>query len=152
MRPFPVNHNEYGHNESSIPARESTAAVNEADDIFYEEKKRAATEDENPGATKKSRADGEGEHNPAAPPRPRLPNLVLSMRNDTNYHRIMNEAITTIVGKEFSTEAEKDMGASILHKLKRNYHLLDANGEPVDDNTALHSKYIAKTSHIFMQL
>ena len=148
MRPFPVNHNEYGHNESSIPARESTAAVNEADDIFYEEKKRAATEDENPGATKKSRADGEGEHIP----RPRLPNLVLSMKNDVNYSEIMNEAIKAIVGKEFSTEAEKEMGASILHKLKRNYHLLDANGEPVDDNTALHSKYIAKTSHIFMQL
>lgn len=142
MRPEPFNYSEYFVDEDDVS---STAAVNEADDIFYEEKKRSATEDKNPGATKKSKADGEGEQIPAAAalPRPRLPNLILSMRNDSNYSQIINEAIQKIVGKEFSTNAEKEMGASILQKLQQDYHLLDTNGEPADDGVALHSKHIA---------
>lgn len=140
MRPEPFNYNEYFVDEDDVS---STAAVNEADDIFFEEKKRSATEDENPGATKKSKADGEGEQIPAALPRPQLPNLILSMKDDTNYRQIINDAIQKIIGKEFSTEAEKEMGASILQKLQQDYHLLDTNGEPAEDVVALHSKYIA---------
>ena len=151
MRPFPVNHSEYEHDVSSIPARASTAAVNEADD---KEKKRAATGagDKNPGATKKSRADGEGEQIPAALPRPRKPSLTLSMIDDSNYQRIMNEAIQKIIGLESTASAEKEMGASILHKLKGDYHLLGTNGEPVDDGTALQSEYLAKTSLILLNI
>ena len=140
MRPEPVNYSEYFANEDDVS---STAAVNEADDIFYEEKKRSAVEDKNPGVTKKSKADGEGqgEQIPAALPRPRLPNLILSMRDEPNYRQIMNEAIQKIVGKEFSAVAEKELGTSILQKLQGDYHLLDTNGQPADDGVALHSKH-----------
>ncbi|KAK1733508.1 hypothetical protein QTG54_015796 [Skeletonema marinoi] len=66
--PEPVSYTKYFEDEDEDEDVSSTAAVNEADDDANEEKKRSATEDDNPGATKKSKADGEGEQILAAPP------------------------------------------------------------------------------------
>ncbi|KAK1745930.1 hypothetical protein QTG54_003854 [Skeletonema marinoi] len=133
MRPEPVSYTKYFEDEDDDVS--STAAVNEADDDANEEKKRSATEDDNPGATKKSKADGEGEQIPAA--LPGLPDLVLSMKQDGNYLRIMNEAFKTMDGSEYNATVEKEMAREILQKLQRDYHLLDTNGDSADDNVAL---------------
>jgi len=139
MRPEPVSYTKYFEDEDEDDDVSSTAAVNEADDDANEEKKRSATEDDNPGATKKSKADGEGEQIPAA--LPGLPDLVLSMKQDGNYLRIMNEAFKTMDGSEYNATVEKEMAREILQKLQRDYHLLDTNGDSADDNVALQSKY-----------
>eukprot|EP00956_Cyclotella_meneghiniana_P016859 scaffold26998_cov43-Cyclotella_meneghiniana.AAC.1 len=137
---LPNNHDEHLANEDGVS---STVADNEADGVFYAEKKRSATEDENPGATKKIKIE-EDEQIPAALCQPRLPDLILDMKNDHNYLQIINEAIKKTVGEEFGRRAEKEMGKTILHELRRDYRVLDANGFPVQDDVALHSKHIAQ--------
>lgn len=139
MRPEPVSYTKYFEDEDDDVS--STAAVNEADDDANEEKKRSATEDDNPGASKRSRADGEGEQIPAAAALPGLPDLVLSMKQDGNYLRIMNEAFKKMDGSEYNATVEKEMAREILQKLRRDYHLLDTNGDSADDGVALQSKY-----------
>lgn len=137
MRPEPINYNEFS-DEDDVS---TTAAVNGADCDFNEAKRRAAAEDKNPGATKKSKADGEDEQIPAAALPPPRVNLILNMKEDARFRKIMNEAIENMIGVEYNAVVEKEVGTSIMEKLKRKYHLLDTNGAPADDVIALHSKY-----------
>mmetsp|Transcript_8423 Transcript_8423/g.13903 ORF Transcript_8423/g.13903 Transcript_8423/m.13903 type:complete len:646 (+) Transcript_8423:137-2074(+) len=134
MRPEPINYNEFS-DEDDVS---TTAAVNGADCDFNEAKKRAAAEDKNPGATKKSKADGEDEQIPAAALPPPRVNLILNMKEDARFRKIMNEAIENMIGVEYNAVVEKEVGTSIMEKLKRKYHLLDTNGAPADDVIALH--------------
>ena len=163
MRPEPVSYTKYFEDEDEDDDVDdsdvsSTAAVNEADDDANEEKKRSAAKDDNPGATKKSRADGEDEQSPAAP-LPGLPDLVLSMKQDGNYLRIINEAFKKMDGSEYNATVEKEMAREILQHLQRDYHLLDTNGDSADDGVALKSKhpvvcfnilYASFTSNLFI--
>ena len=123
----------------------STAAVAHvvADGGSNEEKKRAADADENPGAAKKSKVDGEDKKIPAASlPPPRL-NLILNMKEDANFRRTIDGAIEEIKmkGVEYNGVVEKEMGISIMKKLQKEYHLLGTNGDLADDVVALKSRY-----------
>ena len=131
----------------------STAAV--ADGGFNEEKeekKRDAVVDENPGAAKKSKVDGEDEQIPAASlPPPRL-NLILNMKEDANFRRTIDGAIEEMKMNrvEYNAVVEKEMGISIMKKLKKEYHLLGTNGDLADDVVALKSKYPLVRFYIFL--
>ena len=138
MRPEPIHHYEFAVEDEDDDVS-STAAVYEADDDFgaNEEKKRSTAQDDNPGATKKSKA-GEGEQVPA---QPRLSNIVLSMKDDINYRQFMKEEFKKLDGVEYNTKFEKEMEKEILQRLQRDYHLVDTNGDSADDDVALQSKH-----------
>lgn len=68
----------------------------------------------------------------------RLPNIILDMTKDENYDRIMTEAFRELDGEEYDGTVE-EMGDRVLQALKEKYHLVDRNGEPIDDEAALQS-------------
>jgi hypothetical protein len=110
----------------------STAAV-----VF----KRAAAVDVNQGAAKKSKVDGEDEQISAASLTPPRLNLILNMYEDANFRRIMNAEMKKMKWAEYNAAVEKEVGASIMKKLRREYRIIDANGASVDDAVALQSEF-----------
>ena len=145
MRPEPISYNEYFFtDEDKVSSNEddvlSISAVNGAEGDFDVEKKRAADEDKNPGATKKSKPDGEDEQIPAAALPPPRANLILNMKEEPSFRQIMTEAIEKMKGVEYNSVDEKEVGKTIMDKLKLKYRLLDTDGSPANDEVALHSK------------
>ena len=137
------------HPPQYYPPRYSDEDGSDEDDVSTtaicpnEEKKRPPATDENPGATKKNKVDGEDDQIPAASlPPPRL-NLILNMREDANFRRTIDGAIEEMKmkGVEYNVVVEKEMGISILKKLQKEYRIIDANGASVDDVVALKSRY-----------
>lgn len=68
----------------------------------------------------------------------RLPNIILDMTKDQNFDRIMTEKFRKFDGVEYDGTVE-EMGDEALQALKEKYHLVDRNGEPIDDEAALQS-------------
>lgn len=148
MRLEPINYQEPFVHEDEDDVSSTAAVVNETYDDSDEGKKRSATEDENPGATKKSKSDGEGEQK--LPAVPALPNIVLSMRDDANYAQFMKEEFKKMDWVEYNPTIGKVMGNEILQQLQLEYHIVDKNGDSIDDNFALESKHFLSSLQIFM--
>ena len=68
----------------------------------------------------------------------RLPNIILDMTKDQNFDRIMTEKFRKFDGVEYDGTVE-EMGDEALQTLKEKYHLVDRNGESIDDEAALQS-------------
>lgn len=141
MRPEPVSFN----NRFAVlgdDASSTIGAVADDDSSYYVgdegEKKRHVTRKQNRGAAKKIKVEWaiKRHHTSQA----QLPDMFLSMKDDVNYKRIMNEEFKKIGGVEFDLSAEKKMGRDILQKLMRDYRLCSPDGTSLEDYVALLSK------------
>lgn len=126
MKPELINSD---HNENCVDKHvvSSFAAVYEAD-THHEEKKRSATAgDENPGARKKSKASEF-----------QLPKLVVNMKKDQNYAKIIKNFFQKLDDKGYE-DGISGMGNQILQSLKQKFILVDDNDCSIDDEDAMKS-------------
>ena len=69
---------------------------------------------------------------------PSKPNIVLNKQLDQNYAKVMNKVFEELDGVEYNGTVE-EMGDKVLQALKQKYHLVDKDGDPIDDEDALQS-------------
>ena len=69
---------------------------------------------------------------------PSKPNIVLNKQLDQNYAKVMNKVFEELDGVEYNGTVE-EMGDKVLQALKQKYHLVDKDGDPIDDEAALQS-------------
>ena len=139
------------HPPQYYPARYSNENGSDEDDVSTtavcpnEEKKRPTNADENPGAAKKSKVDGEDEQIHAAlrksdkqqsHPCKSLPKIFLNMQKDQNYNKIMIAAVKRL-DRVGCNGTFKDMGIEVLQSLKQEYDIVDKNGASISEEAAL---------------
>jgi hypothetical protein len=62
----------------------------------------------------------------------------------------MKEEFKKMDWVEYNPTIGKVMGNEILQKLQLEYHIVDKNGDSIDDNFALESKHLLSSLQIFM--